>query len=900
MTARTVLLAVLAAYGTYFAVTAYADRNGPQPLGASIRVAPDGLAVDDVRPESIAWHSGLRSGDLLTRVGDYPARSVLAWTIALARITPEQPLPVVVSRHGVEQPLLVRFGRRDADYWRTPSHALLIVERSIQLITLVVAVLLACRATTPTAVVGSMFLAAVGAFSTTMPPGFAAYWSTLPGPVAVALFLPHLSIVSIGGMLFVFCATLAGRPLRRAFVIVLSAPWVVFLTWEIWFLTRVVYDPSGAPIERHSVPMIVALNAAYVLMGVVALWRNYGRLSDLTQRRRVRIVVAGTIVGTLFGAPAVITLWLGSDGGPSALFEPPLTLQLAYTAFLIVPVSLWWAIARHRLYDVSFVMRRSLQYVLANRGLRVTRPLIVAATAAELWTHHQQPLAETLHSHGLAYAGIAFGLVAFTRKRADWLDALDRRFFRDRYDACQVLRAIARVARRTHFRSAANFVVDEVQRALHLEWAALLVLDTDGYHVWAGTTPTRRPWPTSLTVLAFAESVTHPVEIDLRPTSWFRKNAAADEIAFLDREQARLIVPVLSTDNSPVALVALGAKLSEEPFSSEDKELLMGIAETLGERVERGDEVVFPVLASVAAEGDRTALPVVHAAPSNRSDGRFDLPPRLEGGRPGEGDRWAELHLLDYVGGGAVGTVWRAWYPALRLVVAAKLLRDDRDDKEQLLTEARRLARITHRSVVRVFGATEYDGVAGFWMEFVEGETLASRLKHQGRFSPRDVTAIGTTVCSALTAIHDTDLVHQDVKPQNVMREDRDNGKVRYVLMDLGASVDIDAAEPPRWGTPAYTAPEVLFGERATPASDIYSVGVLMFELLTGQLPVHGDDADAMRQAHRRRERLRLDDARPHLPEALVQTVEQALAAAPERRFATAGQLADALRQVAI
>ena len=137
------------------------------------------------------------------------------------------------------------------------------------------------------------------------------------------------------------------------------------------------YDPANLPLDSRIVTGIVTLNVLYVVAGLAALWLNYRNILDINERRRVRIVVAGTVVGTLCGAPAIVTLWLGSTGGPPAMFDPPNSLALAYTAFLIVPVSLCWAIARHQLYDISFVVRRSLQYMLARQALLVITPLVL-------------------------------------------------------------------------------------------------------------------------------------------------------------------------------------------------------------------------------------------------------------------------------------------------------------------------------------------------------------------------------------------------------------------------------------------------------------------------------------------------------------------------------------------
>jgi len=167
-------------------------------------------------------------------------------------------------------------------------------------------------------------------------------------------------------------------------------------------------------------------------------------------------------------------------------------------------------------------------------------------------------------------------------------------------------------------------------------------------------------------------------------------------------------------------------------------------------------------------------------------------------------------------------------------------------------------------------------------------------LRASGPLGSQEVIAIGKTLCSALAAVHQAGLVHQDIKAQNVMRE-RGARAGRYVLMDFGAGMDVADPAAPRWGTPEYAAPEILSGARATTESDIYSMGVLLFYLLTSRFPVPGDTFEAIRAAHQRSERLWLRDLRPALPAQFVETINRALAPSPSRRFASAGALAEAL-----
>jgi hypothetical protein len=181
-------------------------------------------------------------------------------------------------------------------------------------------------------------------------------------------------------------------------------------------------------------------------------------------------------------------------------------------------------------------------------------------------------------------------------------------------------------------------------------------------------------------------------------------------------------------------------------------------------------------------------------------------------------------------------------------------------------------------------------------MDLIRGQTLHELVARSGPLGAREASLVGVDLCRALAAIHGAGLVHGDLKAHNVMREEGG----RIVLMDFGAGKDVSSREHRAHdfaGTPVYVAPEVFEGRQRTPASDIYSLGVLLFYLVTGRYPIEGRTLSQVEAQHRHGTQRRLRDVRPDLPQGFVGVVERALAREPEGRHQSAGELETALLQ---
>ncbi len=249
---------------------------------------------------------------------------------------------------------------------------------------------------------------------------------------------------------------------------------------------------------------------------------------------------------------------------------------------------------------------------------------------------------------------------------------------------------------------------------------------------------------------------------------------------------------------------------------------------------------------------------------------------------------WGPLEVRERLGEGTFGEVYRAHDPSLRRDVALKLRRIEAAGPARAwLDEARRLARVSHPNVLAVLGVAEHDGRAGLWTELVHGETLEARLAREGPLPAREVALVGVELCRALAAVHAERLVHGDVKPANVMCERGAGARRpgRIVLMDFGAGQDGPPASPSMW-TPLVSAPEVLRGGEASPSSDQYALGVLLYRLLTARYPFEAESLAGLIERTAKAAPPPLRELRPDVPSELHDAVLRSLAHEPAARHA--------------
>ena len=263
----------------------------------------------------------------------------------------------------------------------------------------------------------------------------------------------------------------------------------------------------------------------------------------------------------------------------------------------------------------------------------------------------------------------------------------------------------------------------------------------------------------------------------------------------------------------------------------------------------------------------------------------------------------AGYRIEERIGRGGMGLVYRAEHLSLGRRAAIKIivpeLAEDSGFRERFKREARIAAGFQHPNIVTVYDAGEEDGRLYLAMQLIEGSDLSALLRVEGRLDPDRAIDVCRQVAEALDAAHGQGLIHRDVKPANVLIE----GGTAF-LTDFGLTKRIEGARTGATkagdvvGTIQYVAPEQIEGGPVDARTDVYALGCLVYQCLSGELPFGGDSDVAVMYAHLSGDQPRLSSVRPELPGELDAVIAKALERSPERRFQTCRDLMSAARAV--
>ena len=252
--------------------------------------------------------------------------------------------------------------------------------------------------------------------------------------------------------------------------------------------------------------------------------------------------------------------------------------------------------------------------------------------------------------------------------------------------------------------------------------------------------------------------------------------------------------------------------------------------------------------------------------------------------------------LLEQFASGGMAEIYRARDLMLDRYVAIKVLREDHsnnpDFENQFRNEARSAANLSHPNIVTVYDFGNDQGQLFIVMELVPGKDLKSLLRQRGRFTVEECIPLMVQACAGIGYAHRAGLVHCDVKPHNMLVTPDNRLKVTdFGIARAMAGISLGERTNVVWGSPQYFSPEQAAGEAPTPASDVYSLGVVLYEILTGTLPFTASTIEELARLHMEAKPIPPSEYIPDLPEALEEIILKVLSKEPSARYRTADQL---------
>jgi serine/threonine-protein kinase len=860
------VFAVAACVLGLLSLSTYAAVFGPGAIGMNLRYADGRALVVSVTPGFPAAAAGIRPGDVIVTADDHPIRSFFHWIVVLVNAEATRPLRVEVERAGSRSAASLTLSEAFRG-WSVGDWASFGMKLAAQLVTFSLALLIAIRRPRDrVALVGTAFLAslvvtnlvpvnAVDPHAPTLPYGAAAIWRGLPLWLGAPLWLGFFFFATGPLWMVQFFAEFPRPVFRtvRAWVVwaIAWSPLVVIglplnLAHGFWE----VYDPAraAASMPVWYTPFVGAGVMMAMVIGLTVLALNYRRLADRNERRRLRVLVAGMFVGMISVVPVGMEGFYSFPAWLGGALRSPAALIFASAVFLVLPTSFAYAVLRHRLFDISVMIRQGLQYAMARGFVVSIVPACALLLIVDLLGHGDQPLAGILASRGWIYAAVAGAAWAAYSQRKRWLEALDRRFFRERYDARRLmLRIVEEVRHATDLQNVAPQVVAQIEAALHPEYVALLVREPGEPAYRSIASVPAGGIPLSLSgeskVAALVRLLGKPLDVGSSQSGWVRQQLPAHEADLVRSARAGLFVPVVTSPGATEVLLALGEKRSEEPYSTEDQEFLAAIAGSLGLLVERpAANVQSDTFGECPQCGN-----CEDSGAACRHDGavlvRVQLPRML-------GQRY---RLDRRLGHGGMGTVYEALDAALDRRVAVKVIREDlvgsASAADRFRLEARAAAGFSHPNVVTIHDFGVARGTRAFLvMELLHGVTLRDELRAKTRLAAARAVAILRDLAGAVDAAHARHLVHRDLKPENVFLAGDTKDQVK--LLDFGlakslvSSADGETAAVTGAGiivgTVHYMGPEQLRGEAVDFGCDLWAIAVMAYEMLAGALPFAG------------------------------------------------------------
>lgn len=292
----------------------------------------------------------------------------------------------------------------------------------------------------------------------------AVFWKELPTWLELLLWFPFTTSAAGGTLLFAFSAVFPRRVWSKSRILVAMFPGAIVATWHLYFGVQLMRDLGPATGLPNAVTLVFLVNVSYAAMAVVLLASHRRAASTLTDQRRIGVLILGTAIGAAAALGVIVGYWQNPGAGIFATWW----MTVLSLIFLAMPASFAYAILRHRLFDVRLIVRQGLQYALACRFVDALLPVLGALVLVDVILHRDQRIASLVQARWSWYILLGAALVVVRSRREKWLRSIDRRFFRERYDAQRLLTSIAdQVARASSFDAIAPAVVQQLDEALH-------------------------------------------------------------------------------------------------------------------------------------------------------------------------------------------------------------------------------------------------------------------------------------------------------------------------------------------------------------------------------------------------------------------------------------------------
>ena len=625
---------------------------------------------------------------------------------------------------------------------------------------------------------------------------------------------------------------------------------------------RAVYGPADSPV-RETITLVYGMVALVAICLVVA--RNYKLIDNIGQRRRMRWIMFGFVAGMSPYCIVLLLQFFGETAGIPILKRGPQWAGILWALngwLSVIPVCIGYAVARHRVFDISLVLRQGLQYLLARRMLQVLLILPAMGLAAAIATNPSRTLREfLLEGSGMFNLVLLVATAGSLRYRQKLLTLLDRRFFRQVYDSEAILMSLPEKLRdlRSPSEVAAKVAAD-VSAALHPSAIYVLAL---------------QPSSGQFTTVYSSDGKTVNLPDDgqvwqkaLRPVSEWRLTPETLTLATLG---VRWIVPLALSDERVAGLLLLAERKSEEPYSARDQQLLEAIAAQAAMllekfRLEEELQRERRQLKQMAVRLGDEVINLCRECPACGTCYDFDELICIHDGqapvvvRPVDRTIQGRYRLERLVGKGGMGAVYQATDTRLKREVAIKVMLSDLFGNEHALQrfqrEAEVSARLEHPNIVRIydFGAVGTNG-AYLVMEFLRGITARRAIARDEKIPPGVVGRWMEALLAGLEVAHETGVVHRDLKPENLLLINEGESGEQIKILDFGLAkvklLHIAEAEQltvpgMTMGTLGYMSPEQVMGGDVDHRSDIYAVGTMALEMLLGGIPSEDEDLERL------------------------------------------------------